>query len=267
MEFAVTLLQTPCLEGDRKHNFDGTMKMLDEVSVEQDVHLILLPELFSIGFRHSDYNLHGPGIPGPTSDFLCEIAEEHSCYAVSTGIEKCDDRYCNTLVFTTPKGKVLGTYRKMHPFQEERDVFKSGESIALFDLKRLKVGVEVCYDLRFPEISRKLAMEGAEIILIPAAWPDPRNAHWNALISARAIENQLFVAAANRVGPAFDNKTYFGHSQVVDPGGLRLTRINSEIRMITQVLDSVMIEEVRKQITCYADRASEGYDSVEWFEE
>ena len=167
----------------------------------------------------------------------------------------------------SPEGKTIGTYRKIHPFQSERDVFAGGNTATLFEIKGVNVGVEICYDVRFPEVSRRLALEGAEVILMPAAFPDPRSAHWDNLVMARAIENQLFVAAVNRVGQAFDGKTYFGHSQVVDPWGVRLTRINSENEVFTSTVNTEMIESVREQVTCYADIAPEGYDKVQWFRE
>lgn len=263
----MTLVQMPCIEGNRKENFARANGLLQGHASKADTDFIILPELFAIGFRQEDYSVQGPSVPGATSEFLERTAEEHSAYVVGTGLEKAGSKYYNTLVIATPAGKTLGTYRKIHPFQAERDVFEGGKKIVLFDLKGIKVGVEICYDIRFPEVTRKLALEGAELVLVPAAFPDPRAAHWDNLVMARAIENQLFMAAANRVGDAFDQKTYFGHSQVVDPWGVRLTRINSAREVFTTVADTSMIESVRNQITTYADMAPSGYDEVEWYQE
>lgn len=265
MEFTVSLIQMHCLEGKREHNFSRARALLSDFQLGQGVNFVMLPELFAIGFRHSDYPEVGPGMPGPTTDFLCELAENLGVYVMASGIEAGKKRYYNTLALAGPTGKIRGSYRKIHPFQEEQDVFDGGDTITLFDCDGIKVGVQICYDLRFPEVSRRLALEGAELILIPAAFPDPRSEHWNVLIQARAIENQLYVAAANRIGWGFDKKTYFGHSQVVDPWGVLLTRKNSEERMVRAKGDTSMIESVRKQITCYADRAPNGYEKVVWF--
>ena len=267
LDFSVTLVQMPCEEGDREFNFHMARELLKDYRPSDAINFVVFPELFAIGFRHEDYIEVGAGVPGPTSDFLGEIAKEYKSYVFGTGIELAGEKYYNTLVGAGPSGKVIGTYKKMHPFQEERDVFEGGNSIVLMECGGIKVGVQICYDVRFPEVSRKLALEGAEILIIPAAFPDPRNAHWNTLVRARAVENQVYVAAVNRVGMGFDKKTYFGHSQIVDPWGVVLTRPNSERRIITSKGDTAMIQEVRSQITCYADRSPTGYDNLQWFRE
>ena len=257
----------PCEEGNREFNFMRGREFLKDHNPTEGIDFIVFPELFAIGYRHEDYEREGPGVPGPTSEFLCEIAKEHDAYAIGTGIEKSEKKHYNTLVAAKPSGEILGTYRKIHPFQEERDVFDGGTSMVLIECGGIKVGMQICYDLRFPEISRRLALEGAEILFIPAAFPDPRHAHWNTLVRARAIENQVYVAAVNRVGFGFDGKTYFGHSQIVDPWGVVLTRPNSEERSITSKGNTKMIQTVREEITCYADRSPIGYEKVEWFRE
>ena len=267
MKFDIALVQMPCKEGEREENFKHAKFLLRDHKSSSDMEFIMLPELFAIGFRHSDYSDHGAGIPGPTSEFASNLAEEHSAYVITTDVEKADDMFYNTLLVASPKGKIVAKYRKVHPFQEEKDIFKAGNRLAILDAKGIKVGLQICYDLRFPEITRKLALEGAELILQPAAWPDPRSAHWSALIMARAIENQLYFVATNRVGKAFDGKSYFGHSQIVDPGGLRLTRTNSEERVITNSGDTEMLKSVREQITCYQDRSPSGYDDIQVYKD
>ncbi|TFG11743.1 carbon-nitrogen family hydrolase [Candidatus Thorarchaeota archaeon] len=267
MEFAFTLVQMSCYEGHRERNFDLARMMLEERRPDRNKEFILLPELFAIGFRHSDYDRLGAGIPGPTSEFIEELAEEQSAYVAGTGIEKAGKKWYNTLVMASPDGRILAHYRKIHPFQEEKDTFTGGDRLAMVEAGGIKIGLQICYDIRFPEVSRKLALEGAEILIFPAAFPDPRSAHWDSLVQARAIENQVYVAAANRVGAAFDDKIYFGHSHVVDPWGVRLLRLNSEEGVKTTTGDTAMIPSVREQITCYQDRAPQSYEEIEYFNE
>ncbi len=267
MEFRVHLVQMPCVEERPDENRARARWLLSEHRPTCDREFIVLPELFDVGLRTADYAHADAGIPGATSDFLRELAREHSAYVVATGIEPAGDRYYNTLIVASPSGAILAKYRKVHPFQEERKTFLCGDRVVLFEARGMRVGVEICYDIRFPEMSRALALQGAELILVPAAFPDPRSPHWNTLLAARAIENQLYVAAANRIGHGYDGKTYFGHSQLVDPWGVVLSRINSEERVVTASGDTSVIETVRRQITCYDDRMESSYGRIEWFRE
>ena len=266
MRFSVTMVQMPTVEGDRDRNHSVVRNLLRPES-NSGTHFIILPELFDVGFRYDDYARIGPGIPGPTTRFIESIAEEYRAYVIGTGLEKAEGGYYNTLVAASPAGKTIATYRKVHPFQAERAVFKGGDEVVLFDAKGIKVGVEICYDIRFPELTRRMALEGAQLILVPGAFPDPRSAHWDSILAARAIENQFYVAAANRVGRGFDGKTYFGHSQMVDPSGVRLTRMTSEEQIFASSGDTSSLDSVRNQITCYKDRAPGAYEKVQWFKD
>ncbi len=260
-------MQMPCIEGERERNYERARFLVADLDKYEGPQFIVLPELFAIGFRHSDYENKEDGVPPETIDFLEELAKEKESYVVTTDIEPHNGMYYNTLLMASPDERIIGAYRKMHPFQAEKDVFKGGKKLAVFNLKDIRVGVQICYDLRFPEVSRQLSSYGAELIIIPAAWPDPRGHHWDTLLQARAIENQVYVAACNRVLMGFDGKTYFGHSQLVDSWGLRLTRINSEERIVVEKGDTVMMDSIRKEVTCWEDRSQEGYDRVTIFNE
>ncbi len=254
VQFAITGLQLPCTEGQRGANFDTARRALKCVPKPSVTEFVVLPELFAIGFRHEDFHRAGPGVPGPATEFITRLAEDRGAYVVGTDIEQAGNRFYNTLVMASPTGDVVGHYRKVHPFQEERDVFLPGTHPVLFDLPGVRTGVLICYDIRFPEVARALALAGAELLIVPAAFPDPRAHHWDTLVTARAIENQLYVAAVNRVGLGFDGKTYFGHSQVVDPWGQRLNRLTSEPGMVTVLCDTSVVEAARSAITCFEDR-------------
>lgn len=267
MDFSVALVQMPCKEGKREDNFSYAREMLQDHKSQGNTEFIIFPELFAIGFRYSDYAAEGPGVPGPTTEFVQEVSEEYSAYALATDIEHAGTKWYNTLVMSSPKGKIIASYRKLHPFQDEREVFEGGDSAVIVKASGINIGLEICYDIRFPELSRLLALNGAEVILIPAAFPDPRAPHWDTLLKARAIEDQVYIAACNRVGMGYNGKTYFGHSQVVDPWGERLTRINTDQTIFTTSGDTAMIEDVRRQITCYQDRVPERYSNVRALDE
>jgi predicted amidohydrolase len=121
-----------------------------------------------------------------------------------------------------------------------------------------KIGVFICYDLRFPELARRLAVEGAEILVVPGEWPKPRQEHWRALLRARAIENQLFVIAANCCG--FVGKLdFFGMSMIIDPKGELLAEAGYDPQNITAVIDFDEMNTWRQQIPCFNDRKPECY--------
>jgi len=256
-----------CHEGRREENHATALKTLGDRLPTTGIRFIVFPELFDIGFDKEQYLKAGSGVPGSTSAFLGQVARKYTAYVVGTGLEQADAGFYNTLVVASPSGNTVATYRKMHPFQSEKAVFRGGDRTVLFEAGGIKVGVEICYDIRFPELARRIALEGAQLILVPGAFPDPRSAHWDTLLAARAIENQLYVAAANRVGRGFDGKTYFGHSQMVDPWGVRMTRMTSDEQVFVSSGNTSCVDSVREQITCYKDRAPAAYEQVQWFRE
>ena len=157
-------------------------------------------------------------------------------------------------------GVTTGIYRKMHLFSllgEDR-AFSRGDGWLLADTSLGKIGVIICYDLRFPELSRRLALEGAQIICVPAQWPKPRNEHWRTLLLARAIENQLFVIASNTCG-VIGKLDFFGMSMIIDPKGNILAEATDKESEILADLDMGEMEEWRAQIPCFGDRRPELY--------
>ena len=102
----MTLVQVPCVEGNREHNFGNARLLLEQYKPGGGIQFIQFPELFAIGFRHEDYPKEGPGVPGPTSDFLSSVAEDYGSYVIGTGIEKSDGKFYNTLVLAKPDGKI-----------------------------------------------------------------------------------------------------------------------------------------------------------------
>jgi predicted amidohydrolase len=141
--------------------------------------------------------------------------------------------------------------------QEDRS-FDSGDSWLLVESSVGKIGVFICYDLRFPELARRLAIEGAEILVVPGEWPKPRQEHWRTLMRARAIENQLFVVAANCCGMT-GKLDFFGMSMIIDPKGELLAEAGYEPQNIVATLDFDAMAAWREQIPCFNDRKPEIY--------
>ena len=157
-------------------------------------------------------------------------------------------------------GRLAGTYRKLHLFSllGEDKAFDSGDSWLLANTSIGKVGVIICYDLRFPELSRRLALEGAQMICVPAQWPKPRQEHWRTLLRARAIENQLFMVACNACGQ-IGKLDFFGMSMIIDPKGEVLAEGGEAEVEICATLDMQLMADWRAQIPCFVDRRPELY--------
>jgi predicted amidohydrolase len=148
----------------------------------------------------------------------------------------------------------------MHLFRlmAEEKYLAPGEAATLADTPWGKIGMAICYDLRFPELFRRYALGGAQLILVPAEWPHPRRAHWQTLLRARAIENQCFVAACNRVGTT-GNSTFFGASAVIDPWGETLIEGGEAEMILTVTIDLALVDSVRRRIPVFEDRRPELY--------
>jgi predicted amidohydrolase len=168
-------------------------------------------------------------------------------------------RIYNT-AYLIDRGELIGSYRKLHLFSTmgEDRFLSAGNASLVAETSIGRLGIAICYDLRFPELFRKLALEGAEIICLPAEWPKPRQQHWLTLLRARAIENQLFVVAANCCGIQ-GKLDFFGLSQIVSPLGNILAIAEAEDAELVAACDFSEMETCRNQIRTLTDRRDDIY--------
>jgi len=230
--------------------------------------LIALPELFSWRGPQDEEPAAAEAIPGPTSDFASDLARELQIYLVAGSIlERSDEpaRCHNTALLFGPDGTLLATYRKIHLFDvavertvnvSESRTRKPGTEPVCVTTELGRVGLAVCYDLRFPELFRSLAARGAEIIVVPSAFTAPTGAaHWHTLVRARAIENQSYVLAPNQFGPTLQGYDNYGHSLIVDPWGRILAEGNAtEDGVLSAELAAGRLAEVRRAIPALTHR-------------
>ena len=141
---------------------------------------------------------------------------------------------------------------------EEEIYLAQGQGTTLLDLPWGKTGLAICSDLRFPELFRRYALHGAQLLIIPSEWPHPRRKHWRTLLQARAIENQCYVAACNRVGSSKDTD-FFGASAVIDPWGNTLIEGGENENLLTVTVNLSQVASVRRQIPVFDDRRPELY--------
>jgi predicted amidohydrolase len=224
----------------------------------QGANLVVLPEMWSSGFSYRNLN----ELAGRTAgivDELLELSRSLKLVIIGSMPEPHGEKVFNT-VYLADNGTLAGVYRKMHLFSllgEDR-AFDSGDSWLLADTSLGKIGVIICYDLRFPELSRRLALEGARVLCVPVQWPRPRQEHWRTLLRARAMENQLFVVSANACG-LIGKLEFPGLSVIIDAKGDLLAEANDDECEIIATLDMQAMADWRAQIPCFNDRRPELY--------
>lgn len=211
---------------------DNLIKMSDiigRVATEQSVDLIVFPELITTGYevgpRFTDL---AQRIPGPTVNLIAQRASElgvHIAFGMVTK-ERVESILYNTVILIGPEGDLVGQYNKIHLRGEERIAFREGYRLNVFETAFGVVGMMIGWDLAFPEVARSLVLEGAELLIVCANWEDPNVDEWRTYLKARAYENAVFVAAANRVGeePSY---TFCGQSAIIGPRGKVYARIET----------------------------------------
>ena len=225
---------------------------------EQRVELAVLPEMWGGGFAYRELNAMAKRTPELVAE-LGELSGKYGMVIVGSLPEPHGDKVFNT-AYVLDNGRVAGSYRKMHLFSlmgEDRSL-DAGDSHLVAETSIGKVGVMICYDLRFPELARRLTLEGASLIAVPGEWPKPREDHWRTLIRARAIENQLFMVTANCCG-VVGKLDFFGESLIVGPKGELLAEAGYEEGELVALLDPSEMEDWRSRITCLKDRRPDCY--------
>jgi len=256
-------LQLRLEDGMKKENIIKAIEGLKKIaSKEREVDIFCLPELFDSGFDYTKLKLLAEEIPGETVKTLMNFAEDFHCYIIAGVAERHEDKVYDSAVLISPENRILCTYRKTHLFQDEKKHFSSGNKIFVVDLGKFRVGLQICYEVRFPEVSRALTLSGAEIIFTLAAFPLERIGHFVILSKARAVENQVFHVAVNRVGPG-GNKVYGGQSMIISPLGDVIANIGYTEGAVIGRINLELVNRVRKEITVLTDRRTDVYKRVE----
>src|SRR5687767_9694191 len=249
----------------------ATADRLTRAAAADGADLIVLPEKFNVLGEHDDYVAGAEPLDGPTVTWARDAARELGVDLVAGSIVERRDghqKLGNTSVHVGPDGEVKGVYRKIHMFDvvvggieyRESASEEPGDEIVISDASGVPLGLTVCYDLRFPELFRILAIRGARVITLPAAFTKVTGqAHWEILIRARAIENQAFVVAADQIGTHPPDKESFGGSMIVDPWGEVLARAPDEECFIAANLDFARQDEVRDKLPSLANRVAGAY--------
>ncbi|MEI9939383.1 MAG: carbon-nitrogen hydrolase family protein [Pseudomonadota bacterium] len=232
--------------------------------------LVVLPENFAYFGADEGKRNAAEGVPdpnGPIQGALSEMAREAGAFLVAGGFPEASDDFTrpfNTALVFGPDGVLVGSYRKIHLFDvalqdgtilAESSGTTPGQSLLTFDIGRFRVGLSICYDLRFPELYRALVSRGANVLLVPAAFTvHTGKDHWHTLLRARAIESQAYVIAAAQWGKHPRGRTTYGHSLVVDPWGSVIAEASDRVSVVSASLDLEYLEQVRAAVPCLEHR-------------
>jgi omega-amidase len=261
VEITLSFGQMDVKRGDVATNMSAARELVAEAA-RRGSGLLLLPELWSTGYdlQHADQYATplGEGLFAEIASLACT----HGIDIVGSTLTTMDGGGIgNTAVYIDRRGERLGAYHKIHLFgpMEEITYLKAGDSPTIVETGCGGMGLAICYDLRFPELFRAYAAGGALVVLVVAEWPRPRLAHWRTLLRARAIENQFFVAACNRVGRTRSTE-FFGHSTLLDPCGEIIVEAGDQPQLLTATIDLDQVAAVRAGMPVLADRRPDAYD-------
>ncbi len=255
--------------GDDETVPDRTRRAADLVRAQAGHDLVVLPELWAPGgFDYRHWHERAEQVDGPVATALADAARDAGVTLHGGSIIECadpsrsgDKGLWNTSLVFSPMGDLVATYRKIHRFgfgEGEPTLMDAGEDLVVVDVPvadggTVPVGLSTCYDLRFPELYRRLLEHGAEVFVIPAAWPRKRVAHWTLLGQARAVEDQCVVLQCNTAGTHARHEMG-GHSQVVDATGKVLAAAGLDEEVLSIDIDTAATPEWRRTFPVLTDR-------------
>jgi len=249
--------------GNPVANYEKVDKLTKEImQKDKQTKVIVLPELWTTGYTFDQMKtLASPGGKDP-ANFLSKLSKEYRVWFIGGSVlASISTGYVNRAQVINPNGSLVATYDKVHLFglMNEDQFFVNGKKITLFDLDDITASCVICYDIRFCEFITKIALSKAKILFVSAEWPHPRLDHWRILLRARAIENQMYVIACNRVGKT-GKTVFFGNSMIINPWGEIITEICEEKeKTVIADIDLSIVEKIRKKIPIFKDRKPEVY--------
>lgn len=261
--FILAAAQIHCIPGEREVNWQKAEFFIEQAA-RLGAEIVVLPECCDLGYDlpllKSNPDLV---IPGESSHFFTSLAKKHSVSIVAGIVERDARNFYNTAFCVDPTGNAH-SYRKSHLFCTppilENEIFTGGDGGKVLNWSQGKVAPLICYDLRFPEMARKLALAGAEVFAVPSAWPLARVDTLRVLCRARAIENQCFLVSANQVGRHSNGLQFAGASMIISADGAILAEadITSEKVIMAEVKEETLVK-FREHIPVYQHRRPELY--------
>ncbi|MCR2823750.1 carbon-nitrogen family hydrolase [Lederbergia panacisoli] len=260
MKWKIGCIQMDIAFGDPQQNFIAAEQWFEKAAKEQ-CSIVVLPELWTTGYdlTRLDEIAHEEG--KDVLQFLQEQAKKYKFHIVGGSVaKKAEGGVKNTMYIIDKEGKLVHEYSKLHLFQlmDEHLYLQAGQDEPTFTIDGEEAGSFICYDIRFPEWLRKSVVNGAKALFVVAEWPTPRLDHWRILLQARAIENQCYIIACNRVGSDANNE-FAGHSMIIDPWGTIIAEGSSKEELLLSEINLQEIDEIRSRIPVFDDRRPKFY--------
>lgn len=240
----IASLQMDIAWHDRQANYDKVRKFAKKAK-EVGSDLLILPEMFSTGFS-VDTSATVEPLHGDTAEFLRSIARENSIHVIGGfALSRQSEIPQNVSLAINRKGQDVALYAKTHLISilDEDKSYKAGDRPVTFNLDEISIACFICYDLRFPELFRAVA-NACTVIIVIASWPDARQSHWEALLKARAIENQCYVIGVNRIGEG-GGYSFIGGSAIIDPSGETIAEGKEEETLLVAEINPEKVRENR----------------------
>ncbi|KAA0972004.1 carbon-nitrogen hydrolase family protein [Aureimonas fodinaquatilis] len=272
----VSAVQITALDGDKNATVEKVLRLID-VAGARGSSVCVLPELWT-GLGFSDETIYreiAEPIPGPVTAMLAEKARRYGMFIAGSMYEDAGNGdYYNTVPLISPNGEISGRYRKTHLFDApnrtdippgiiESKKVKPGNTLDVYSTDVARIGLSVCSDLRFPEVYREMALNGAEILVCASAFLSPRYDHWEFFLRARAAENQCFVVASGQYGKEPKSGLGFvGRSMIVDPWGVVVATASDDEGVVSASIDLDLIQTVRHRYPLLQQRRPELYKSI-----
>lgn len=257
MKFKIGVCQLNVVDS-KEANIKRAEKMIREAA-DKGSQMVVLPEMFNCPYENKSFPLFAEEYPGKTTAMLSKVARELGIYLVGGSIpEREDGSIYNTSYIFDKNGDLVGKHRKMHLFDidveggirfKESDTLGSGKKVTVVDTELCPIGVAICYDMRFPELMRLMALEGAEVIIVPAAFNMTTGpAHWDLTVRTRALDNQVYFVAASPCRNLEASYHAYGHSCIVSPWGEIISEIDEKEGIIYGEVDLDLVKKIRKEL-------------------
>ena len=264
----VTLLQTK-VYADKKKNIEEVAKYM-EIAAKGKADIVTLPEMFNCPYQTSNFPVYAEPEGGESWQALSSLAKKYGVYLSAGSMPESESGHTyNTAYAFDRMGRQIAKHRKMHLFDinveggqffKESDTLTAGNRITVFDTEFGKMGLCVCYDMRFPELARLMALEGAKVFIVPGAFNMTTGpAHWEIMFRCRALDNQAYTIGTAPARDATSGYVSWGHSIIVSPWGDVLSQLDEKEGYISYTIDLAEVERVRKELPLLSHRRTDVY--------